>query len=60
VPTEVNLQIQKLPANEVEKVASTTQRNETTAQEEEEEEEFYGEGQDIDDFDPLKHFIYSQ
>jgi hypothetical protein len=44
--------------NEVEKAAPPSQRNETTAQEE--EEEFYGEGQDIDDFDPFKHFIYSQ
>jgi hypothetical protein len=46
--------------NEVEKAAPSSQRNETTAQEEEEEEEFYGEGLDIDDFDPFKHFIYSQ
>jgi hypothetical protein len=45
--------------NEVEKAAPSSQRNETTAQEEE-EEEFYGEGLDIDDFDPFKHFIYSQ
>jgi hypothetical protein len=38
-------------------MASPSQRNEATSQE---EEEFYGEGLDVEDFDPWKHFIYSQ
>jgi hypothetical protein len=43
-------------------MASPSQRNEATSQEEEEEEdeEFYGEGLDVEEFDPWKHFIYSQ
>jgi hypothetical protein len=40
-------------------MASPSQRNEATSQEEE-DEEFYGEGLDVEEFDPWKHFIYSQ